>query len=96
MFLKNNKKFFLKVFCLIFFVIGTLFLINFVQAQTVDLGVEQVGKPTGLPSDDVRVVIARIIRVALGFLGTLAVVLLLYGGYLWMTAGGNEEKISGC
>jgi len=94
MFLKNNKKFFLKVFFLIFFVIGTLFLINFVQAQTVDLGVEQVGKPTGLPSDDVRVVIARIIRVALGFLGTLAVVLLLYGGYLWMTAGGNEEKIS--
>ncbi len=38
--------------------------------------------------------IARIIRVALGFLGIIFLVLILYAGFMWMTAAGNEEKIS--
>ncbi|MEK7856952.1 MAG: pilin [Acidobacteriota bacterium] len=36
---------------------------------------------------------ARIIRIALGFLGIILLCLILYGGYLWMMAGGNEEQI---
>ncbi|MBI4257118.1 hypothetical protein HY626_03640 [Candidatus Uhrbacteria bacterium] len=37
--------------------------------------------------------IARIIRVALGFLGVIAVVMILLGGFKWMTSGGNETKV---
>ncbi len=47
----------------------------------------------GLSSADVRVTVARIIRVAMGLLGIIAVVIVLIGGFTWMTAGGNDEKV---
>ncbi len=47
-----------------------------------------------LPTGDPREMIGRIIRVALSFLGLIAVVIILMGGFKWMTAGGNEEKVS--
>jgi len=34
-----------------------------------------------------------IIQYALGFLGLLFLILIISGGYQWMTAGGNEESI---
>lgn len=37
--------------------------------------------------------VGTIINAALGLLGTVFLVLLVYGGYLWMTAGGNEEDV---
>ncbi len=57
-----------------------------------DLGI-QYGAATGLGSTDVRVTIAKIIRVAMGLLGIIAVVIILIGGFTWMTAGGNDEKV---
>ncbi len=56
-------------------------------------GVQIIEQPLGLPATDIRLVIARIVRVALGLLGIIALILVLYGGFLWMTAGGNEEQI---
>ena len=29
----------------------------------------------------------------LGFLGIISVVLILYAGFMWMTAAGNEDKV---
>jgi hypothetical protein len=57
-----------------------------------DLGLEY-GKQTGLGSTDVRTTVAQIIRVAMGLLGIVAVVIILVGGFKWMTAGGNEEQV---
>ncbi len=34
------------------------------------------------------------VRWALGSLGLIAVIVILYGGFTWMTAAGNEEKVS--
>ncbi len=53
----------------------------------------EVENATGLGTADVRTTIARIIRVAMGLLGIVAVVIVLIGGFTWMTAGGNEEKV---
>lgn len=53
----------------------------------------QYGAYTGLTGTDIRVTIANIIRIALGFLGILAVLLILYGGFTWMTAGGSDERV---
>jgi len=36
--------------------------------------------------------IARIINIVLGFLGLVALVLFIIGGFQWMTSGGNEDK----
>lgn len=35
----------------------------------------------------------NVINLALGFLGLLAVFIILIGGFKWMTSGGNEEKV---
>lgn len=37
--------------------------------------------------------IGKIIKSALGLLGTIFLVLMIYAGYLWMTAAGNEENV---
>jgi hypothetical protein len=58
-----------------------------------DTGVD-FGASTGLGGADIREVIARIIQVALGLLGIIALVLVLYGGYLWMTAAGDDNKVA--
>jgi hypothetical protein len=47
----------------------------------------------GLGSQDLSTTIASIIRVGLGFLGVIAVVIVLYGGFLWMTSAGSDEKV---
>ncbi len=51
-----------------------------------------VGETLGGGNTDLRVVIGRIINFALGFLGVIAIIIILVGGFKWMTAGGNEEK----
>lgn len=40
------------------------------------------------------VMAGRIIGVAFGFIGILLLGLFLYGGFLWMTAGGEKEKVT--
>ena len=39
-------------------------------------------------------IISTIINAFLGLLGIIFVILMLYAGFLWMTAAGNEEKVS--
>ena len=38
--------------------------------------------------------VAQIIQVVLSILGVVLIVLIIYAGFLWMTAAGNEDKIS--
>ena len=48
----------------------------------------------GLSDTDPRDVVANVIKVVLGFLGTIAVVLIIVAGFQWMTAAGSEDKIA--
>ena len=48
-------------------------------------GVEDVG--------DVQTVAGRVINTALTMVGIIFLLLMVYGGYLWMTARGEEEQI---
>ena len=67
-----------------------------VQAGSIesDFGLEQVGDDLSLGNQDIRVTIARIIRAVLGFLGIVALLIVLYGGFVYMTAGGEEQKVA--
>ena len=38
--------------------------------------------------------IGRIIKIVLSFTATIFLALTVYAGFLWMTAGGNDEKVS--
>ena len=65
------------------------------QSPDPNLGLtSEVQQNIGLASTDIRVIIAQIIRVALGFLGIIFLVIVLYAGFLWMTSGGNDQKIA--
>ena len=39
-------------------------------------------------------IIARLISIVLGFLGIIIVLIILYAGFTWMTAGGDPEKVT--
>ncbi len=68
----------------------------FAEANTSDtFGLEAVGEDISISTEttDLRVTIVRIINIFLGFLGVIAVCIVLYGGFLYMTSGGDDEKI---
>ncbi|MFA5211602.1 MAG: hypothetical protein WC414_03870 [Patescibacteria group bacterium] len=48
---------------------------------------------SGLGRTDPRVMASRIINISLSLLGTIFVVLTVYAGFLWMTAGGNDDQV---
>ncbi len=49
---------------------------------------------TGLSVDtDLESTIGKLIKVVLGFLGIVCVLIVLWGGFEWMTAGGNDDKV---
>jgi len=57
-----------------------------------DLGVGAISNDIKLGSGDVRQTAARIINVALSFLGLISVVIVLIGGFKYMVSGGNDTK----
>jgi len=45
-------------------------------------------------NEDPRDVAVNIVRYLMTFLGIIAVVIILWGGFKWMTAAGNEDKVA--
>ena len=98
----NFQKTILFVFLLTLFLSTLSFVLLSPQptlAQDWRIIEEELGKvgeigfgETGLPESP-AVIVGRIIRVALGLLGIIFVGLTTYGGFLWMTSGGNEENV---
>ena len=50
--------------------------------------------PSGIAQRTPGQLVGEIVKVALGFVGTIAFVVFLYGGFLWLTARGNEEQVA--
>ena len=63
-----------------------------INAQTLT-NLETVGKGAGYQDSDIKIVIASVIQALLGFIGMIFFILILWGGFEWMTSGGNEQKI---
>jgi fibronectin type 3 domain-containing protein len=67
--------------------------VNTALAQVADdLGVNDLSN-TNLGTRELTDTVALLINVFLGLLGTIAVVLIIYGGWMWMTSQGNAEKV---
>lgn len=77
---------------------GFLIFARHAGAQTpganLNLGIQPFLPLTGLGNPDIREVIAGIIKIFLSLLGIIALVIMLYGGFLYMTAGGDVEKVT--
>lgn len=46
----------------------------------------------GNPSPEI--IIGKIINAILGITGSLALAMFVYGGFLWMMSGGNQERVT--
>jgi len=84
----KKAKLFIFIFGLIALAVGANF------ALAADFGIAPVSNVIALAQGDPRVIIGRIIQVALSFLGAIALILIMYAGFLWMTSNGDEDKIS--
>lgn len=67
--------------------------VPFAYAQDAVENLDTVGEGSGLGSGDIKITIANIIRTALSVLGIIALCIVLYGGFVWMTASGDPEKV---
>lgn len=47
----------------------------------------------GIAKVDPRAVIVNVVSIAAGFLGIIAVVIILISGFQWMTAGGDDDAV---
>jgi hypothetical protein len=47
----------------------------------------------GLGRKDPRAIAANLVNILLGLLGVIAIVLIMYAGFRWMTAAGDPEKV---
>jgi len=64
---------------------------DFANSDTLELSAE--GYNAALTSStDLKDFIIKIVNFALGFLGMIAVIVVIYGGFLYVTAGGEDEK----
>ena len=64
------------------------------QALTAEQGLIEAGQGTGLETTrKIPQIIALIIRAILTLLGAIFIVLIILGGFRWMTSGGNAQKI---
>ena len=65
-------------------------------ADPLGINVIEDGDATGgqiaLGTSDLRVTAVKVINIALSMLGIIAVVVVLIGGFKWMTAGGDDTK----
>lgn len=50
--------------------------------------------PLGDNEPTIPELIGRVIKAALGIVGSLALVMFIYGGITWMTAAGNSEQVT--
>lgn len=62
-------------------------------ASDMTCNINAQGVEVCVPSNDARMYVVAIIKFVLSVVGFLFFALLFYAGYLWTTAGGNEEAV---
>jgi len=66
---------------------------TYAQAHATDFSIENIGGSVGLGTADLKQTVINIIQWVLGILALVAAVMIIYGGFIWLTAGGNEESV---
>lgn len=67
-----------------------LFVVSRAHAQ---VSIDFPSSFAGFSSQDIKDTIANIVRIILGFLGIVTIIIILYGGFIWMSSFGEEDKI---
>lgn len=102
--LKSRTASFFIFFCLTAFVLGIIFspIAAFTDTAATPSpnplgGLKEAAQKGGLikggKAPTLQETIGSVIGAVLAFVGVIFLILIIYGGITWMTAGGNEEKI---
>lgn len=64
------------------------------HAQTATpVSIEDTGGAIGLPNTDLKAAVLRTLSLVLALLGLVAVIMVVWGGFTWLTSGGDEGKV---
>jgi len=99
--LKKIKKNILTVLCLVFLIIPVLKVnaYDFNQDSGLENTADKSGYSAGLydasltPKGTIIAIITNVISILLSLMGIAFLLLMIYGGYLWMTAQGSEAQV---
>ena len=88
----------LKYFIIIFFIFIALMIVRVARAENLgtafDSTLPDFGNAAGYKySMTPEPIIATIIQATLSLLGIIFIILMIYGGGIWMTAKGNEQQV---
>ena len=101
MFIKKQKiNILFLISFLTFFIFNFLLVSNVIAGEGADSSLagldtatnEAFGPDHGL-TKDVPTVVGKVVGAGLAFIGTLFLILIIYGGFIWMLARGNEEEV---
>lgn len=87
---------YLKRFSAVTFVSAAVLFGGIYQAQAADLTsrLDDVNTTATFQDEPLENTIGSLINVFLGILGIIFLLLVIYAGFLWMTAGGEEDQVS--
>lgn len=63
------------------------------KSETKSGGTVSLNNPLG-DTTDVRVILGRVIDAALGIVGSIALLMFIYGGFMWLTSAGRAEMVN--
>lgn len=90
-----------QIFSFIFLTILSLTAVAFLSPAQADqslitgqTGFSEVGQTAygNTTPTDIRITIAKIINIVLGFVGVIFIALIIFAGFQYMTAAGNEDQ----
>ncbi|HOX97540.1 MAG TPA: pilin [bacterium] len=81
-------KKYLKYLPLLLLVLPFVFFPEICRADAL---LDKIGESGGMAKTDLTTLIANLIKVILSILGVILVVLIIYAGFKWMTAGGESK-----
>jgi len=89
--IKKTKNFYFLSFGLILFSICFLLLPLTLSAENTNNAEPGITSP--ITPKTPQEIAGTVIRAVLGVTGTIALVMVIYGGIMWMTSAGNEQRI---
>ncbi|MFH1187266.1 MAG: hypothetical protein V1688_00200 [bacterium] len=101
--IKYLRKISTPIFILIFLLsFASLTNVNIAKADMWDGMAKQMGalaeksgySSDGVPAASIEEIVASTIQYLLSFLGVIFICLIIYAGFLWMTASGDSEQIT--
>ncbi len=73
--------------------LGLMPLLGMVSTAHADDLLDEVNAEAGLGDEELTTTLGAVINVVLSLLGIILLIIIIYAGFMWMTAGGDTGKV---